>query len=126
MLVSIFLAKVFGVYLVVAGLSILINSQQVASLVKDLNKNTGIIWMFGFFTLILGLIAVLFHNVWVADWQVVVTILAWITLLKGVTIILIPDFIHTLTSKLHLNFFKISGLLSLLLGLYLSYYGFIV
>jgi hypothetical protein len=48
----------------------------------------------GYITLLLGLITVVLHNVWVADWRISITILGWATLLKGIEKIAFPDRIH--------------------------------
>ncbi len=48
----------------------------------------------GYITLLLGLITVVLHNVWVFDWSVSITILGWVTLLKGIEKIGFPDRIH--------------------------------
>ena len=45
----------------------------------------------GYITFLLGLITVTLHNVWVPDWRVAVTILGWVTLLKGIEKIALPD-----------------------------------
>jgi hypothetical protein len=45
----------------------------------------------GYITFLLGLATVVAHNLWVADWRVAVTILGWVTLLKGMEKIALPD-----------------------------------
>lgn len=46
---------------------------------------------YGYLSLILGLISVLLHNIWVADWHVLVTIFGWLTLIKGILVIAWPE-----------------------------------
>lgn len=45
----------------------------------------------GYITFLLGLATVVSHNVWVADWPVVITILGWVTLFKGIEKIGFPE-----------------------------------
>lgn len=45
----------------------------------------------GYITFLLGLATVVAHNVWVWDWPVAVTVLGWITLLKGIEKIGFPE-----------------------------------
>jgi hypothetical protein len=45
----------------------------------------------GYITFLLGLATVVAHNVWVLDWPVAVTILGWITLLKGLEKVALPN-----------------------------------
>lgn len=47
--------------------------------------NNGIVWLMG------GLAVVWFHNLWVRDWRVIVTLLGWMSLLAGVFRMAVPD-----------------------------------
>ena len=48
----------------------------------------------GYITLLMGLVTVILHNVLVADWRIVITILGWSTLIKGIMKIGFPETIH--------------------------------
>ena len=48
----------------------------------------------GYITLLMGLVTVILHTVWVADWRIAITILGWSTLIKGVLKIGFPEIIH--------------------------------
>lgn len=48
----------------------------------------------GYITMLLGLVTVVAHNVWVWDWPVVITILGWSTLIKGVLKVGFPGHIN--------------------------------
>lgn len=48
----------------------------------------------GYITFLLGLVTVTLHNIWVTDWKVAVTILGWVTLLKGIEKITFPDHVN--------------------------------
>ena len=43
------------------------------------------VFIIGFFSFIIGLITILLHNVWVANWSIMVTIFGWIALIKGIS-----------------------------------------
>jgi len=45
----------------------------------------------GYITFLLGLVTVTLHNIWTIDWRVAITILGWVTLLKGIEKIGFPD-----------------------------------
>ncbi len=53
----------------------------------------------GYITFLLGLVTVILHDLWVADWRVAITILGWVTLLKGVTKIGFPEHINKQAQK---------------------------
>ena len=48
----------------------------------------------GYITFLLGLVTVVLHNIWVADWRVAITILGWVTLFKGITKIGFPEHVN--------------------------------
>jgi len=48
----------------------------------------------GYITFLLGLMTVTLHNIWAADLRLAITILGWITLLKGVEKIVFTDRIN--------------------------------
>jgi hypothetical protein len=65
------------------------------------------------------------HNIWVGNWTVLITILGWLAVFKGVLIITVPKrverFSKTVFSGQMLQWFPyIAGLLGLLFG----YLGF--
>lgn len=80
----------------------------------------------GFFTLILGLLMVVSHNIWQWNWRIVITVLSWITLFKGASIIIYPQFIDK-TSLLfvqNMSFAYIAAGVDFVLGILLIYFGF--
>ena len=76
----------------------------------------------GYITLLMGLVTVILHNLWVLDWRVVITILAWSTLIKGIMKIGFPEQIHQQAQR-----FKqkqmVSAILMILLGAWLLWMG---
>lgn len=47
----------------------------------------------GYVTLSLGLATVVLHQVWVLDWPVIITVLGWSTLIKGIMKTGFPEYI---------------------------------
>ena len=48
----------------------------------------------GYITFLLGLITVILHNIWAGDLRVAVTILGWVTPIKGVEKIGFPEWVN--------------------------------
>ena len=85
------------------------------------------IYLSGFVFLILGALLVVSHSVWVFDWRIVITVLGWLVLLKGMGRIFFPDAVKRMVEKKKENRKFILGEIAVfLIGLYLLYYGFIV
>jgi len=74
----------------------------------------------------LGLIAVLSHNVWDGSWRTLVTILSWLTLLKGVMYLFLSHNAYMRMVKVFSDkrWFGVSSVIIILLGLYLTAKGF--
>ncbi|WP_025151432.1 hypothetical protein [Bacillus sp. H1a] len=53
------------------------------------DRGSGI--MYGFLSIFLGVSTVILHNVWEFNWQGFVTLIGWLSLLKGIYIISYPE-----------------------------------
>jgi hypothetical protein len=80
---TLFLGAVMGWYLVIMGLFVLFRHSFLNTLVKDMLVQPALFFVVAVFTLIIGLLLVLSHNVWVLGWPVIVTIFSWMVLLSG-------------------------------------------
>jgi glucose uptake protein GlcU len=87
--ISIFLARFWGSLFLILGLSFV--GAKLLGRVIQYTENKTITVSTGYTTFLLGLVTVVAHNLWVADWRVAVTILGWVTLLKGIEKIAFPD-----------------------------------
>lgn len=89
---SIKFAQLWGGYYVVFGALFLITGQLGRTI--DMTEDKSFVIGTGYTTFFLGLVTVVWHSVWVADWRVVITLLGWTALLKGVHKIGFPDSIR--------------------------------
>lgn len=124
--VSKFWGKVLGTYLIIVSLALFFNMQQFINNVYILVHIQPLMFITGFFTLILGLIIAVSHNIWEWSWRVLITLLAWLILLKGASIILYPHFIDkaTILFVQSPNTGYVSAGIDFLLGVILCYFGF--
>ena len=82
--VSLFLGRALGIYLLIVSLSMLINHKVFFNTFQQWVEQPAVITLTAFISIMLGILMVLVHNVWVMDWRIVITLLAWLTLIKGV------------------------------------------
>ena len=75
---SLFLAKFFGLYLLVAGLLWLIRGKSFDRMVEGFLDDPGFVALSGFIALIMGLAIITAHNVWEPNWRVVITIFGYL------------------------------------------------
>lgn len=124
--VSRFLGKVIGIYLFIISLAMLTRFHQFSDMMNELANNNSAMFVTGFFTLILGILLVVSHNIWQWNWRVLITLVAWISLAKGIAIIFYPPWINASADLfLHnLTFAYFAIGLDFVLGLFLMYCGY--
>jgi len=88
---SIFLAKLIGPLALVLGLGVLLNRDAVRAVLNEFIHNRAILFLAGLITFPAGLAIVLTHNVWVADWPVIITMVGWLTAFSGAIRIVAPE-----------------------------------
>ena len=121
-----FLAQALGLYLVIMGMAVLIHPKNIKDRVLDILAHPGMHLVLAIFTLIFGILMVLAHNVWVWDWSLIVTLLAWLTLLNGLLRLFAPQYMVKLGKRILTKRYTmhIVGVVSLILGVILLIKGF--
>ena len=121
--VALFVARVATLLYLSAAVAMLTGRLDDKKLFKSFEDSPGLTMVSGAMTLIIGMLLVEYHNIWVQDWRVLVTIVGWAALLKGVLFIAFPDYL----SHFKPMFKDISkwGYLCLLIGLVFGYFGFV-
>jgi len=123
--ISIFLAQVFGLYFIFAGIALLIRRDSMVVFTNSLSSS-GFMYLSGFIALMVGIPLVLIHNVWDDSWRTIITILVWVTLIKGLLLIFAPEFMTNIATKLtrHSLLLRHGMWVVIIFGLYLVYIGF--
>jgi uncharacterized membrane protein len=88
---SIFLARLIGPLMLAIGIGIFVNGQVYRMLADEFLRSRALIYLSGLITMTAGLALVLTHNVWRADWPVIITILGWLALIAGTVRIIAPQ-----------------------------------
>ncbi|MFH2120645.1 MAG: hypothetical protein ABIJ25_09660 [Pseudomonadota bacterium] len=123
---SILIAKIIAVIYLSASLGGFLSRDYYRRLAEDMCRNATLTYMMGFITVILGFLIVHYHNLWGRDWTVLVTIIGWLALIKGILIIVFPKFMQRLSEPfLTERVLKIIPYVTLFLGLLFGYFGFV-
>ena len=124
---SIFIARLIGPVLLVTGVALLVNRKDFDALVQEFLRSRALLLLVALVDLAVGLAIVLTHNVWVADWRIIITLLGWLLLVRGAVRLLIPDQVKALGTKVLGNANVVTGSLAVVtvLGLVLSYFGYV-
>ena len=81
---SLFLAKVIGLSCFIFGISLLLAKTAYQAAAKDYINHSGLQLLGGTISLILGVLIIVSHNIWQFDWRVLITIIGWLILIKGI------------------------------------------
>ena len=119
---SILLAKIFAAVYLAAGLSILFNPRFYPRILDDMLKNVAVMYLYGFIALIFGVFMVTYHNFWVMDWTVVITLFGWAALIKGFMILVFPQTLKVWKPMFSSRYFAI---IAFLIAIFFGYYGFL-
>jgi hypothetical protein len=123
---STYLARLLGPALAVAGLALLLRPGAYLAAVAEFLRSPALLYLASILGLLGGIALVLAHNVWAADWRVIITLLGWISILDSASWILAPEqaerFWSPLTGSPLLPLW--GGALTLLIGLVLSWFGY--
>ena len=125
MALSLLLAKVFGMLYTVAGLGMLINRAYYRKLVDKFATDNMLAFYGGSAALVTGMFMINFHNLW-TGWEVIITLIGWLALIKGVLLILAPKAMLGMAKMFTKNdsVFVLWSVVALILGLVLCYFGF--
>jgi len=123
-----FLAQILGLYMVIVALGIMCNLKNYQRVMEDFLKNTALIYLGGIIALMFGLLILLFHNVWVAGWEVIITIYGWLALIKGIWLITLPNSVAKVTQLYQKNTSLLVAhlIVVLALGIFLITKGYFV
>lgn len=119
--IAIFLARFWGGLFTLLGLSSIL-SNLLGRVIQYTEERT-ITISTGYITLLLGLATVSAHNVWTKDWRVTITILGWMTLLKGIEKVVRPHRVNKIAQKFE-RFQKFWGFVILLIGVWFLWKGY--
>ena len=125
---TLFLSRLLGLFFLICGLAMLAHQNVSTGALETLPSNRLAVLGISSLIMLAGLSMVLTHNVWSKPPLVfIVTLLGWLTLIKGVVYLLLPAswmaalLLGTLDCRAYWYF---AAAFLLMLGAYLTYEGF--
>lgn len=121
-----FLAKILGFYLLITGLLLIFNMQNMLLNIKDLLSQNSLLFLSGFVTLIISILILVTHFRWHWGWPLIITLLGFWLFIKALLLLLFPQFLGQIFEP----FFSSpaygygAGLVIIVLASYLIYMGF--
>ena len=122
------LAKIFGVWTLLAVGGMLSNRQNTIDVVNGFFTNATLVWTVGVFTSLVGIAVVVAHTRWTSPLAVVVTLYGWVVLIKGLMFLWLPLPVQeaVYNSLQFGRYFYFYFIVSVAFGAYLTYGGYVV
>lgn len=120
------LLQLFGLGFTAIGAGMLINAKMIKRVLLDLEHTAAAIYLSGLISLVTGFLLVTFHNTWSLGWPLIITLTGWAALLKGLSILVYPQFSLGLAERIAQNKLSLKSFawFSIILGLISLYLGY--
>ena len=125
---TIFLSRLLGLWVLIVALAVMLHKSAMVGIAADFGNAPGLLFISGVFTVLAGLAMVLGHNIWTGGAApVVVTLVGWAMLIKGIGLVFISpgEAGGLLAASRFAEYAYVYGGVLLVLGLYLTYAGFL-
>jgi hypothetical protein len=124
---SVFLAKFWGWYLLIFFLILSLNPSRIKQIIKDLADQKFTI-LISFLAIIIGLLNILFHNIWESDYRIIITLIGWIALVLGLSLFIFPKHAVNWIDYINIKFVQVLYILLFLIGVFLlnMAYGIVI
>lgn len=122
-----FLSRMFGIYCLLMGAFMMTHRARMWETVTLLVQDKPLMLVLGILTIFGGMALVLVHNIWSGALQVIVTLLCWLTVIKGVVILyLSPETLADfyIRNAHYGEILLLDAAVLLILGAYLTLKGF--
>lgn len=126
--ISILLARFLGLLFVIITAGVLLNLKNYQKVMEDFFENPALVYIGGLMALVFGIFLVMFHNIWALNWTVLITILGWSSLIKGILLIVFPNMIFKMTEMCRKStaVLAVHVIIILALGVFLTIMGYFV
>lgn len=120
--------QLLGLAYLAAGLGMLINPTFYKRMIDQMVDSPPVIYVSGFMTLAVGYLLIAFYSTWGVDLRLILTVIGWIALFKGLSAIILPElFVRFSRGFIRSGKTVIgAGLVMTALGIVILYVGFFV
>jgi len=122
--ISIFMARIIALIYIPLGIGMITGQIKAKEMIVSYEKSAAFTLFVGIFAVIAGTFLVQYHNIWVKDWPVLVTLLGWVAVIEGVLFIAFPKKLLSITKRISKNE-KVWSIFALIFGLVFGYFGFV-
>jgi hypothetical protein len=127
MATSLFLARLIGPVMLVVGVAVFADQRGFRDMAEEFMASRALMFISGFLLMPVGIAIVLTHNVWTADWRVLITIFGWLNIIGAAVRLLRPPFLikagRTLLKEP--RFIPVAASIWAVLGLLFCFFGYL-
>ncbi len=109
------ISSVFGPFLVISGLWVVICVKRVISLWGSFKTNAPIFYTAGMLNLLLGIYIITMYNIWIGNLTIFVTLLGWVLAIRGGLLLFFPRIMFQLFLSTK-NIICLWGIISIVWG----------
>jgi hypothetical protein len=123
---STYLARLIGPVILVAAIGLFLNRDAYKAMAQEFLRSPALLYLSGVLTMTAGVAILLAHNVWVADWRVLITIFGWLATIGGAARIAFPGATKAVGERMLENpaWMTIGGAIWLAIGALLTFLGY--
>lgn len=81
---SIFLAKLLGIYMLIVAAAWIVRKEQVDAMIKDFISSKALIGLAGAIDILTGLAIAIGHPIWQLNWRGLITLLGYVMIVRGI------------------------------------------
>jgi hypothetical protein len=120
---SLFLAKFWGWYLIIFFLILSFKPKRIKQIFEDLRDEKFLI-LSSFLAIIVGLLNILFHDIWEPNWKLIITLMGWISLFIGLSLFIFPKRTIDWLEFINIKLVQTLYILLFFLGIFLLNIGY--
>ncbi|MCK0109443.1 hypothetical protein MWU58_09070 [Flavobacteriaceae bacterium S0825] len=115
---SIFLAKFWGWYLIIFFFILSFNPKRIKQIFEDL-KDEKFLIISSLVSIIIGLLNILFHNIWEPNYKLIITLIGWTSLFIGLSLFVLPKQTVSWLKFINVKLVQVIYMLLFFIGLFL-------
>ncbi len=122
---EVILAQIFGLFLLIVGLGMILNTQLFIDAFEDLKHSPGVRVISALFPVFLGAVIVPFHPIFIMNWTLSLTILGYGLLVLGtLRYWFMRQYVSMVSSVMGKTWIRVTGLILFLWGGFMVFHAF--
>lgn len=120
--------QILGLAYLAIGLGMLINPRFYSKMLNKMIDDEAVLFVTGLLVLVIGYFLAAYHNIWTGGWTIIITVIGWLALLKGLMMVIIPEKSVKLYNLIKISKAQLSvyGKIVLVIGIIFAYLGYFV